>query len=957
MQAVSRWFCLFVIIALCSVIIPPGGLALAQGGEEGSGPDIPVDEATQPELNARECGQSRKSSPFKAPLCNDTTFVIDAGASLDTGCKFRSGGPLRFSIGIDRYLGDLAKLKANRLISPLAILRMPAYDVDYTGSASGNQFPERDRVTFNGEELGYLSGSNGAWKLNTFTIPIEKLKLPADGGPGSTLQPAVNTIQIDIDVANTREVWCTAIDWATLSIDVPQPALAVHGILSSGEPWETTWMPRLRALGIPGDTITMGGFAGIPLDSIQNNAEKIGVKVEALKKRWGVDKINIVSHSKGGIDSRHYAEDHDTVGVLAQIGTPNAGSPLADYAQIASILILSAPRALLVNLALPAGYQLTRPYMRLYNFFHGPNPETRYVSLAGDYRSDEALSIEGALGAILSGPDDTIVPVSSVHALDYASHLTYSSSGPNKQATHTGQIGSPDIYQMLAPYLTALKRNTTSEVALSSFTEPASLAATIDEMNPTQTIVGSIARGQTKSYTMVVDSASAAGFMLTHAAGDLRVTLTSPTGASITPGTTSAASGTFYNVISDVEGLKAVAYVINNPAPGIWQLTLTAPSVSADGEEEFYLTGLVKGAALSLTADTDRPYYKVNDPVVIRARLTSPAPPTGATVAAQVALPDNTLVSVVLSDNGGDSDGVANDGIYSGRLTNTAQSGLYRVLVTASRDNPSPFRREALIQTTVSSSVSTFRTPFSSSGKDTDRDGLYNQLVVTARVNVAQAGSYRIVGVLKDKNGKVIDTRASTVSLAAGLRAVALGFSGERIYANRVDGPFTLSVIRLAEDTGAQLLPLQELTDAHITAAYAYTRFQRPGIQLPRTGRDVGVDTNNNRLYNFLDVSLDVEVLKSGSYEWTGLLTDESGREIAFASNTGRLVAGANTITFRFNGTEIQASGVNSRYILRSLLIYGGSDTAVVFEAYSTRAYRAAQFERDNSVFVPMIRR
>ena len=123
-----------------------------------------------------------------------------------------------------------------------------------------------------------------------------------------------------------------SIDWAEIEIKVPRPVLFVHGIFSGPDIWTGhgfNWPNQLNSLGIPySNDLDMGW-----LDSIGDNAQKIAAKIEALKRRWGVDKINVVSHSKGGIDGRHFVEYNDSVERLFQIGTPNAGSPLADYAQ------------------------------------------------------------------------------------------------------------------------------------------------------------------------------------------------------------------------------------------------------------------------------------------------------------------------------------------------------------------------------------------------------------------------------------------------------------------------------------------------------------------------------------------------------------------------------------------------------------------------------------------------
>src|SRR5262249_16504685 len=156
-----------------------------------------------------------------------------------------------------------------------------------------------------------------------------------------------------------------------------------------------------------------------------------GQKIANLRQRWGVDKLNIVAHSKGGLDSREYIEGHPDVSALLQIGTPNAGSPLADAAQAGSVSLLGfIPTAIIDSLAGAASYQLTTPYMSIYNALHGHNANTQYVSLAGDYHFSSSI-VDWLVNAFYGGNNDTIVPVWSVHALGYSQHLIYTSSGAN----------------------------------------------------------------------------------------------------------------------------------------------------------------------------------------------------------------------------------------------------------------------------------------------------------------------------------------------------------------------------------------------------------------------------------------------------------------------------------------------------------------------------------------------
>jgi len=209
------------------------------------------------------------------------------------------------------------------------------------------------------------------------------------------------------------------------------------------------WEKGLDDLGIPNSgNLNMGN-----LDSISNNAGKIATKVAESKERWGVEKVTIVAHSKGGLDSRHYIENADDIQQLIQLGTPNGGSPLANVAQAGALLAFGATTTILVNALLtPAGYQLTTTYMSIYNANHGRNKDTQYTSVGGDYDPDCFLlnpfcrPLERMLLSISGSPGDTIVPLWSAHALPYSTPILFPSSGANKDATHSELHQSNDLF-------------------------------------------------------------------------------------------------------------------------------------------------------------------------------------------------------------------------------------------------------------------------------------------------------------------------------------------------------------------------------------------------------------------------------------------------------------------------------------------------------------------------------
>ncbi|MCL4488891.1 MAG: hypothetical protein M1570_12275 [Chloroflexi bacterium] len=251
---------------------------------------------------------------------------------------------------------------------------MPAWDVDYSGAEDPTVSPERDQVSFNGHSFGFLTGDNNVWKLNEFEIPIENVKFPSSPAPECsssvlsnclTPTPARNDIQIDIDILNTGEKWCTEIDWATLSFDAMAPLMLIHGTSAGPETWgrpkpgflqsfDCNGTPaagsvaaRLIELRVPfDDCITLDGNG-----SPANNAQQLSTILPRKAKKFGVENLHLVTHSKGATDSRRFLEDYYKAAQaidpntgrpsqfrvlsLYSIGTPSQGTILSNYSIVA----------------------------------------------------------------------------------------------------------------------------------------------------------------------------------------------------------------------------------------------------------------------------------------------------------------------------------------------------------------------------------------------------------------------------------------------------------------------------------------------------------------------------------------------------------------------------------------------------------------------------------------------
>jgi Chitobiase/beta-hexosaminidase C-terminal domain len=900
------------------------------------GPLVPTTAAQ----DRRQFMEALTSSPFAAPAGNDHTFVINDGAGLDTGCTYRSGGPLSITLPIRRVLGDLVKLKQDGLIASTIRLEFPAYDVD-SGGGSSSTPPERDAVTFNGHSLGFMTGLDSTWVMQRFDINIDWVTFATDPGEDKTSVAASNNVRIDIDtLSGTTENWCTAVDWIAITIDnpvPPRPWVGVHGIFSSNAIWDPLWVPEIQKHGIPA---THGPNLG-DLDSIQSNSTKVGVAVQAALSRWGVDRVNVVAHSKGGLDTRHYAETNDKVENLVQLGTPNQGSPLADAIEAGTIAALGLSGSFQANRLAGGvgGYQLTTTYMKRYNSAHGANPHTSYLAIAGNYTPGTLLNDtwRRAVTDLIVGPGDVIVPIASVHALPYTTNAVVSSTYPDRSAEHIAMHGNLNF---LAPAQGRILRAGSALVAapVSGLPEEEALAAAPDlQRSPSRS--ARVNPGQTQDQTLAIDQSASVAFTLFASSGDLQFTLTNPAGTTIQP----TSAGVSFEK-SELPGGWVLTYSFASPPTGQWVAHLQNTGSAA---VDYSLNAWLTGASVVMTASATPAALSLNNPFTIRATLTrTGAALIGATGQAFVRQPNGTVTTVTLLDNGVSPDTTANDGVYSGNVSATSQAGTYEVVVqtTSVPLAPQPFGREAYVQVTVSASTSKLLPGISDFGRDTNGNGRFEELVVRVPVLISSSRTYRWSGTLRDSAGN--ELRASNSgALTTSTGSVDLSFDGRTILARALNGPYTLTEFSLAEEVNNDILPLAALASSYQTTAYKFSSFEGPNIVLSGAGDAQGVDTNANGRFETLRVTLGITVKTAGSYSWSARLRDLTGAEIALAAGQGTLASGASNIVLDFDGLTIGQFGADGPYDVTDLLVLGPDGTLSTASALRTAAFTGSQFE------------
>ena len=112
---------------------------------------------------------------------------------------------------------------------------------------------------------------------------------------------------------------------------------------------------------------------------------------------------------------------------------------------------------------------------------------------------------------------------------------------------------------------------------------------------------------------------------------------------------------------------------------------------------------------------------------------------------------------------------------------------------------------------------------------DTDGDGLYDLLNVTLSLDAEIAGSAQLSAVLQGADGTLVDDAVVSFQvLAPGSATVDVLFSGERIRASSVDGPYVVTGVATVLDAEPEHLVVS--ADVHETASYMWTEFGAPAV-------------------------------------------------------------------------------------------------------------------------------
>lgn len=173
------------------------------------------------------------------------------------------------------------------------------------------------RGTARERSLGNLVGGFGTgWQTFRLDVEVQDVRFPADPCPGQDpsascgREPVPRPNEISFVFTGNIEAFPLTfeVDWMTLEPkDQPglawRPVLLVHGLGATSAEMQagTAWFDGLWARDVAGHAVDLTSKGPI----VPNGAE-VTQAVDDLRRRFGVDRVHVVGHSKGGLDAREH---------------------------------------------------------------------------------------------------------------------------------------------------------------------------------------------------------------------------------------------------------------------------------------------------------------------------------------------------------------------------------------------------------------------------------------------------------------------------------------------------------------------------------------------------------------------------------------------------------------------------------------------------------------------------
>lgn len=383
-------------------------------------------------------------------------------------------------------------------------------------------------------------------------------------------------------------------------------------------------------------------------------------------------------------------------------------------------------------------------------------------------------------------------------------------------------------------------------------------------------------------------------------------------------------------------GGQFITPVVPSPANGTWILRLRFPSAP---EKTVIMATVFIESRYQAGIVFDGQRHNKGEQIAIGLLAVDNGIPIGSlSPTITVIAPDGQTRILSPLDNGDltNWDDLANDGLYSVGYT-FDQVGQYQIngTVAIPAANGNILRTATAFVDVVESPVSLAAVTFT---KNTGPGACLAGVDVVLGLSVLQ--NRHLVGVakLKASNGRIIE-ESRDASLAVGSRTITIPFTAKQIQSLSIDGPYSIDVDMLDFSGIGALIALRQPDAASLTGI-SLGNLCRPPIEVkqPLTITPVLKDG----FVGSLKFSFVVNVIQSGSYQFSFKLLGSGGEDIGVISFSQSLSAGDNAVQADVAADKFLKA--NGPYKAVSLLVVGGQSSARLAELGSSGNLERWQF-------------
>lgn len=388
------------------------------------------------------------------------------------------------------------------------------------------------------------------------------------------------------------------------NVDYNKPViLFVQGLHSDYTTWYNTTYPYYDAAynaGYRTAFVQLYDADGTGEDMWDNGWLLSGV-IQKVRNYYGVNKLNIIAHSKGGIDTQtalvHYGA-YPYVNLVHQLSTPNKGSELADMSYGDWTWWLGA----IMGQQDDAVYVLQTSYMSYFRSITDNLTENNYTRtyMSGGTGDDGFFSATYYSRGFLPGEDDGAVAIYSAFG-NPRGYYGFTDNG-SERLSHTKMRYSNKTWWQVAPKLTTY--NYYGAANMTASTNPATYASLAPQVGETSNTImrgGEINGTATNSFVLESGLKNTSIDVMTSS-NATQVKLVSPSGKVYTPVQGNNAGEEqilFANATHNVFNIDA-------PEKGEWK-------VEAVGNNDAYFMFATLDGGAKATVKANKKVHKVTD--------------------------------------------------------------------------------------------------------------------------------------------------------------------------------------------------------------------------------------------------------------------------------------------------------------------------------------------------------